>query len=730
MPPINSSAPAPHHLASLYDDFFIGGGAEDARYIDGLIVQTNRGNMATLYAKEQATNGSFNSRKLDQIIKAWDTETDNPFHYAIKPLPASVIEKLCGTKHEDADQLLTIIGMDLKTLTREVKYAKKVLSALGLRSVGPADPDDEKEYHISSKKLMSITRKTAEETTSAASFGLEKIPLSAHQTIKHVHGLETDNIVSYSIDSDDVLPVGATREWLFLKAIAVAAGVPGQPTDSLALYRSTINQKTLNTLESSPWAVMEHTGAAKSRTDKVNLLLNDASQIRHFLVDKLSQMESRFTLMGRQGSSWGTRLFDSESSLEHSRRKEAELFRDVADTITSLKIQAENSLSAGPDDDLFAQLQHLGSVCENMGGIPWAAKDFVTLAYATELLNIVERHALYFQQGTVDRINNGQSVLPEGVLAAMQGIPVEIQHGYGQRLEGQMVNPGYLPAGFPGEFPCVKQGDRFIMVPGATVEENLETGLSVLSTPTIPEIPRWLMQNASPVPPVSDATSKTAQTTPATPVADFFKSNTNTIHDSATHQQQSPSTQIKKVMTVSVNATYVDTPSHVWTAEQVAQFFTDTHLRPKPDATRDAASHHESDASCSGLLRAATVVENAGAVTCNPNLANVARGTHNASWSTCCMAETKQEAIDKAISILGNSDSRKEADTVIVEMGNDPEESRAIVMFDVENYLSTKNPADIYVIQDGRTPPVFYQEEPVMADVGLVSVEDGLGFAP
>jgi hypothetical protein len=725
MPPIHPSTPAPHQLANLYDDFFIGGGAEDARYIDGLIVQTNRGNMATLYAKEQATNGGFSSRKLEQTIKAWDTETDNPFHYALKPLPASVIEKLYGTKHKDADQLLTIIGMDLGALTREVKYAKMVLSALGLRPVGPADPDDDKEYHISSQRLMSITRKTAEETSSTASFGVEKLPLSAHHAIKHVQGLETDNIVSYGIDSDDVLPVGATREWLFLRAIAVAAGVPGQPTDSLALYRSTINQKTLNTLESSPWAVMEHAGAAKSRTDKVNMLLNDASQIRHFLVDKLSQMESRFTLMGRQGGGWGTRLFDSESSLEHS-RKDAELFRDVADTITALKIQAENSLAAGPDDDLFAQLHHLGSVCENMGGIQWAAKDLVTLAYATELLNIVERHALYFQQGTVDRIKNGQSVLPDGVLAAMQGMPIEIQHGYGQRLEGQMVNPGYLPAGFPGEFPCVKQGDRFIMVPGATIEENLETGLSVLVTPTIPEIPRWLMQNAGPVPPVSAATSKTAQTTPATPVADFFKSSTNAIHGGATHQQQSPSTQIKKVMNVSVNATYVDTPSHVWTAEQVAQSFTDTHLRPKPDA----ASHHESDASCSGPLRAATVVEEAGTVTCDPDPANVARGTHNASWATCCMAATKQEAIDKVISILGNSDSRKDADTVLVEMGNDPEECRAIVMFDVENYLLTKNPAELYVIQDGRTPPILYQEEPVMADVGLVSVEDGLGFTP
>lgn len=491
-----SDVSAPHLLASFYDDFFIGGGHEDARYIDGLIVKTNRGSIARLYARGYSNKDGVNSRQLSQFIKSWNIEPDNPFSYTVKPLPESVKSKLAGSKHKNADQLVTIVGMDITALTQEVKYAKKVLSAWGLRVVGPSDPDDDIQYRISKQALMSINRKKSNENISSASVGVSHTPMSAQLTTKHTSAVETDDQTSYLIESDDLLPVGAAREWLFLKSIAIAAGVPWQPTSVLAMYRSTIDDKRANNAETEVWSVPEHTGAAKNKTDAVNKPLNDASQIRHFLVDNLTQMESRFTLMSQECGGWGTHQFGYEDQTVQ-RHKDAEVFNDIKVAIASLKVRAENSMAAGADDDLSALLRSLGAVCKNLGGVQWAEKDFITLAYTAELLTIVEHCALYFQQETVNRINNGHSKLPDGVIAAMQGLPVEIAHGYGQQLEGQLVNPGILPAGYQEEFPCIMVDDKFVMLQGADILPTQKQGIYVLSTPEIPEIPKWMSTTAS-----------------------------------------------------------------------------------------------------------------------------------------------------------------------------------------------------------------------------------------
>lgn len=492
---------APYQLADLFDGFFIGDGQDDLAYIDGLIRTTNKGNVATLYARSAGQSYGLSRKKLDQVVGKWNIEADNPFRYSTQPLPQSLIEKLSGTVHQESDQLVTIMGMDLHALTREVHFAREVLSAFGLRPMGPEDASKETEYHIATQKLVTSVRKTAEESSAESSAGASYLPVSSKGSIKSSRSVERRDETSSTLETDNILPVGAAREWLFMKAIAVAADVPGQPNDCMNLYRQTLNEKDHKNRMNSLWAVFEHTKAAETRTDPVNRILCDAEKIRTFLTDKLSQMKGRFDSMATGHSAWGTRLSDAEdfedgaNLYEAEARRDASIFKDIAAATHALTAQASGSLSSNPEDDLFRRLQTLSKHCTAMGGIDWASKDFATLAYTANLLNIVERHAMFFQQETVNRIQNGNSVLPDDVLSMMKRAPIEIQHGYGFRVEGELVKPGQLPGGFPGEFPCVKTEHGFVVVPGARIEEDPETGLSVLSTPSIPDYPKWLMPN-------------------------------------------------------------------------------------------------------------------------------------------------------------------------------------------------------------------------------------------
>ncbi|MHB1642195.1 MAG: hypothetical protein ACYCS8_05995 [Acidithiobacillus sp.] len=507
-------SPAPHQLADLFDGFFIGDGQDDLAYIDGLIRTTNKGNVATLYARSAGQSYGLSRKKLDQVVGKWNIEADNPFHYSMRPLPQSLVEKLSGTVHQGSDQLVTIIGMDLRALTREVHFAQEVLSAFGLRPIGPEDPRKETEYHIATQKLVASVRKTAEESSVESSASASYLPVSSKGSLKSSRSLEHRHETSSTLETDDVLPVGAAREWLFMKAIAVAAGVPEQPNDCMNLYRQTLDDKDPQNGFNSLWAVFEHTKAAETRADPVNKILYDAERIRTFLTDKLLQMESRFESMATSYPAWGTRLsvaLDPENGVdlyEAETRRDASLFKDIAAATHALTAQASGSLSSNSKDDLFKRLQTLAGHCAAMGGIEWAAKDFKTLAYTANLLNIVERHAMFFQQETVNRIQNGNSVLPDDVLSVMKSAPIEIHHGYGFRAEGELVKPGQLPGGFSGEFPCVKTKRGFVMVPGAKIEEDPETGLSVLSTPNIPDYPKWLMPNVHEGEPLSDSENR------------------------------------------------------------------------------------------------------------------------------------------------------------------------------------------------------------------------------
>lgn len=505
---------APHQLADLFDGFFIGDGSDDLTYIDGLIRTTNKGNVATLYARSRGQSYGLSSKKLDQVIGKWDIEADNPFRYSTQPLPQTLIEKLSGTVHKESDQLVTIMGMDLRALTKEVHFAQEVLSAFGLRPMGPEDASNETEYHIATQKIVASVRKTAEESSVESSAGAGYLPVSSKGSLKSSRSLEHRDETSSTLETDNILPVGAAREWLFMKAIAVAADVPGQPNDCMNLYRQTLDKKDHRSRMNSLWAVFEHTKAAETRTDPVNRMLCDAEKIRAFLTDKLSQMKSRFDSMATGHSAWGTRLSDAQDFregvdlYEMEARRDTAIFKDIATATHALTVQASGSLSSNPEDDLFKRLQTLAGHCTAMGGIDWAAKDFATLAYTANLLNIVERHAMFFQQETVNRIQNGNSVLPDDVLSMMKSAPMEIHHGYGFRTEGELVQPGRLPGGFSGEFPCVKTERGFVMVPGAKIEEYPETGLSVLSTPNIPDYPKWLMPNAQEEYPQNDSTNQ------------------------------------------------------------------------------------------------------------------------------------------------------------------------------------------------------------------------------
>jgi hypothetical protein len=499
--PMPNNNVTPAQLSDLYNDFFMQGEVSDATYVDGLIVQTNRGHMATLYARNSCGRDGVTSRKLSQVVGQWATEPMTPFHYSIRPLPQGVIEKLSGTPYKNDDRLLMIMGMDLKALTEEVYHAKKVLSALGLRAIGPANPDDEKLYQVATQSLVSVVRKTAEESSTEASTGISHpgLPLAAKASVKRSHGREWRDEADFTIGTEDDLPVGATREWLFLKAIGIAAGVPGQPATMLNLYRDAHDQKDSSVLKGAFWSVSEKTGACGHRGDRVNDVLKDAEAVRTFLDDKLSDMRHRFSSMAKGCMGWSTDQFRHVSDTADRDKKDRELFSDIENAIASIQIQAKHSLAAdgGQDDSLFNRLKGLGDACDAMGGIAWASRDFTTLAYTAELLTIIERGALFFQKETVRRIQDGISSLPDDILAALRGKEIKIQPGYDQRIEGNLVKPGLLPAGFAGEFPCVEQEEgSVVLVAVADIGNFPEKGSFMLLVPKVPEIAHWLMTDA------------------------------------------------------------------------------------------------------------------------------------------------------------------------------------------------------------------------------------------
>lgn len=136
--------------------------------------------------------------------------------------------------------------------------------------MGPESASKETEYHIATRKLVTSVRKTAEESSAESSASASYLPISSNGSIKSSRSLEHRDETSSTLETDDVLHVGAAREWLFMKAIAIAADVPGQPNDCMNLYRQTLDEKDPDKNRNALWAVFEHTNAAETRTDPVN----------------------------------------------------------------------------------------------------------------------------------------------------------------------------------------------------------------------------------------------------------------------------------------------------------------------------------------------------------------------------------------------------------------------------------------------------------------------------
>lgn len=501
---------SPSQLSAFYEDFFVGDSMDDVAYLDGLIVSTSNGHVATLYARGYCKDARV-PKTLRHMVHHWAADIRNPFDYSIKALPKSIVERIgfADSVYRDDDSLLTIMGVNLDALVKEVNSAKRVLQAMGLRHMGPANAEDEKVYNISTQKLAATIRQSTDTVGVESSIGLTQYA-TLKGSVQHSRSNTDQESVSVTVGNDEELPVGATREWLFLKALAVVAGVDGQPATLLNMYHAAHDDhKNGRPLKDTAWNIHEHMRFSEKRKDSVNDLLNDASKVRAFLTEKIRDMQDRFHRMQTGYSTWKTTYFSDIQDIGDREAKDKQVFKYIEDTLDSIGVQAQYSLAGitpAPDvqEDLFAKLDALGDFCRAMGGIEWAANGISTLAYTSELLSIIERGALFFQQETVNRINEHRTQYPAPIQTFLENQSVSISGGYGQRVEGKLVRPGLLPAGFPDEFPCVQTDEsHLVMVPSAYIEQIGQQQV-VLVVPPIPVVPTLNVQNTSKVDIFSD----------------------------------------------------------------------------------------------------------------------------------------------------------------------------------------------------------------------------------
>lgn len=515
-----------HQMAEFHDAFHMGD-IDDSQYFEQIMQHSRGGHMATLYVKSSCHDARM-PKDLQQVVKQWEHDLHNPFQYQIDRIPEKVSQNAWFMKsiYAKHDRLLTIMGMNVQALAEEVQCAKQVLVALGLRDIGPK-PEQETFRQITTHRLASEIRKSVQTQSMgiSANAGLP-VPastVSAHMGVQQSHHLENHQSTAHDIDYAQDLPVGATREWMFLKAIAIAAGVPKQPADFLNLYRKACNDRNPpNFLNQALWDVSEEYGDQKKREEPVNEMLKDAKAVRGFLHEQLDGMYERFSNMQKGQTCWGIEKFSHIQNPEERDQKNKQVFGKIAQAIAGLRVEADHTLAGSVDGDstengLFDRLEYMREFCKSLGGIPWAEKAFDTMAYTAELVSIMDRGALFFQQETVRRINAGTSCFPEPVATLIRNKTIILSGGYNQRVEGRMIKPGVLPAGFSEEFPCVEnEKGEWIMVPSAKVEKNLEKSCTILVVPPIPDNYPWTK-------PADNLALSTASDLDALDMSDFYE---------------------------------------------------------------------------------------------------------------------------------------------------------------------------------------------------------------
>jgi hypothetical protein len=480
---------------------------DNPQSMDGLIVDTNRGMVAMLYAKSTPRAGkNLLSKSLDYVIGRWERgaadfgstlTTNSSLQYSIHNLSDSTISKLNGTPFSGSDRLLSIISMDARELNEEVTYAKKMLTALGLRSIGPVSDEDEAHYDLVTKRIIAQIKYRDESSTVRDTVSM-KVPIpspvnvAASKEDAVSHGTRKEERLENSIESTAIVPLGATREWLSLKAIAIMAGVPKQPSDCISLYKSTHYLGGAKSGEINPaiWDVEESSPLSCKKVDGV---LEDAKAVRVFLLEQVDMMSKRFEEMSRKDAfyTWGTDIHKHITDNEKRREADVAAYKRIADSLDSLRIQTEHSLSADTTDDLSMAFQVVADNCKALGErLQWAAKGFTVMSYTARLLDIIEQGAVFMEKESVRRLHENESQIPSDAIRLFFAGNLALKSGYGLSIEGKLIKEGLLPASMSGKFPCIEQDDGSkIVVQGGTVERMGDT--MRITTPKLPQV-SWL----------------------------------------------------------------------------------------------------------------------------------------------------------------------------------------------------------------------------------------------
>lgn len=495
------------HLHVFFEDFFINSHPDDDSYMDNLIISTNKGYQAMLYARSHNDSHTGASRTLQHMVDRWQQD-GHKFHYSTAPLPKALVDRKSfkNGKMRGTDTLLTIMSVDLNALHDEVHSAKNLLTSFGLRHMGPLNPEKETFYEFDCQRSDTQTRTVQSffETKSSISTPAIGLPMLSAATVGTHQSEATDTQHQNSLNSTKSIPVGATREWLFLRAIAVEAGVPGQPVTLLKTYESIWADDKLEEFVGMI-AIDESADDYASRKDYASQAMDDAVKVRQFILNHLDTMYDRFMDMSQSNETWSvSRFADTKDDVER-RNKNKALFSDIAETLHSIRVQAQYSLAGAAktvpyEGNLFDRLNALGKDCHSVGNIGWAGNNLISLAYCAELLDILEHGAMLFQNKTLERIKNRTSSLSDYTMSLCQDKEMVISSGYGQRVEGRLMKANLLPLSYAEEFPCVDTGDgRLVMVPGASIEPDANkpsgSGYAVLVVPCIPQAPQRIVSS-------------------------------------------------------------------------------------------------------------------------------------------------------------------------------------------------------------------------------------------
>ncbi len=487
-----------HRIAvELASGFGFGFDRSVSDFLDGFVIENHNGkNVAMFLACNKSRVGDPKSAR-DLARTLAEFQEGSPFIYTFSNLSQDQRDFLSRgmekTKigntftHLHHDSMVYIIGGSVPELKKEMTSAKRVLSALGLRAMGEAEEDDDLVIDVSVQKSNSFAASLLSEISYSlginnASSKIGGFGYSRSSQTKSENKSETIST------TDTQIPFGATKEWIFLKAIATAAGCPNQPTDSAVEGDRMISK------DPKVWKNEVPVSMEEWEKSLLEGPLKDASKIRSFIVkisekiiERLHEEESinddrivdHFDHLYNDGDSKEKKLWVNSFWYETMRQN----LKQVVDR--GDKPYANDARSM---EDLFQRLAFEAGK-EKGTFNKWGKNALTTLRYASRLLDIVEstaaqRHLLYLQNR--DKVNEN-----------LIGYPVSLDvHADKDGLAEGNIFPkdGILNSVFPILLQDTDYEDQknMVLIPGASIDKVLEEK-SLRVAVRLPEKPKYML---------------------------------------------------------------------------------------------------------------------------------------------------------------------------------------------------------------------------------------------